>query len=211
LVATAEANTAVLYAGDPISRAGVAAELAEYPDIVLLDDEELDSETVVVAVCDALSVDTLRDLKRLRQRGPSHIVLVVPDLSEADLLSAVEAGVVGVVRRAEASGNALADAIRAVASGNGSMPPDLLGRLLERVHRLQEHVLVPHGLSYAGLTERELGVLRLVAEGLDTHEIAARLCYSERTIKSIIHDLTGRLHLRNRSHAVAFAMREGLL
>jgi DNA-binding NarL/FixJ family response regulator len=54
-------------------------------------------------------------------------------------------------------------------------------------------------------------VLRLVAEGLDTGEIAKRLSYSERTIKNVIHDVVTRLNLRNRSHAVAYALREGLI
>jgi DNA-binding NarL/FixJ family response regulator len=141
----------------------------------------------------------------------SRVVLVVPDLEESELLNAIEAGVSAVIRRSDATAEALVAAIRTVASGHGSMPTDLLGRLFETVHRLQQHVLLPRGISHSGLTDRELAVLRLIAEGLDTHEIANELCYSERTIKSIIHDVTGRLHLRNRSHAVAFAMRAGLL
>ena len=54
-------------------------------------------------------------------------------------------------------------------------------------------------------------MLRLVAEGLDTGEIAKELAYSERTIKNVIHDVTSRLNLRNRSQAVAYALREGLI
>jgi DNA-binding NarL/FixJ family response regulator len=50
-----------------------------------------------------------------------------------------------------------------------------------------------------------------VAEGLDTAEIATRLSYSQRTIKTVLHDVTTRLQLRNRSHAVAYALREGLI
>jgi DNA-binding NarL/FixJ family response regulator len=50
-----------------------------------------------------------------------------------------------------------------------------------------------------------------VADGCDTAEIAGRLSYSERTIKGILHDVKTRLHLRNRTHAVSYAMREGLL
>ncbi|HVX44496.1 MAG TPA: LuxR C-terminal-related transcriptional regulator, partial [Mycobacteriales bacterium] len=49
------------------------------------------------------------------------------------------------------------------------------------------------------------------AEGYSTSEIAEQLAYSERTVKSALHDLTSRYQLRNRSHAVAFAMREGLI
>ena len=54
-------------------------------------------------------------------------------------------------------------------------------------------------------------MLRLIADGLDTCEIARRLAFSERTIKSILHDVTTRLQLRNRAHAVAYAVREGFI
>ena len=93
----------------------------------------------------------------------------------------------------------------------GALPPDLLGRLLSQVGKLQRQVLWPRGLTFGGLAEREIEVLRLVADGLDTAEIAAKLSYSQRTIKNILHDITSRLHLRNRSHAVAYALRHGLI
>ena len=51
----------------------------------------------------------------------------------------------------------------------------------------------------------------MIADGHDTKEIALELCYSERTVKNIIHDLTTRLQLRNRAHAVAYAVRQGLI
>jgi DNA-binding NarL/FixJ family response regulator len=115
------------------------------------------------------------------------------------------------VRRAEASPEQLIAVIRAAASGDGSVPPDLLGRLLNQVSTIQRTVLEPRGLTLCGLADREVAILRLVAEGLDTAEIAAKLSYSQRTIKSVLHDITGRLHLRNRAHAVAYAMRNGLI
>jgi DNA-binding NarL/FixJ family response regulator len=61
------------------------------------------------------------------------------------------------------------------------------------------------------LEDRELAVLRLLADGLSTLEIAHRINYSERTVKNIIHAMLKRLNLKNRPHAVAFAMRNGLL
>ena len=91
------------------------------------------------------------------------------------------------------------------------MPPDLLGRLLDQVGRLQRTVLDPRGITFTGLASREIEVLKLVAEGWDTAQIATRLSYSERTVKNVLHDVTTRLQLRNRSHAVAYAMREGLI
>jgi DNA-binding NarL/FixJ family response regulator len=62
-----------------------------------------------------------------------------------------------------------------------------------------------------GLSSRDLTVLRLLGEGCDTREIARHMSYSERTVKNVIQDLTRRFGLRNRSHAVAFALRNGLI
>jgi DNA-binding NarL/FixJ family response regulator len=64
-------------------------------------------------------------------------------------------------------------------------------------------------LAVAGLTARERDVLALVAEGYSTREVATRLAYSERTIKNIVQDVTERLSLRNRTQAVAYAVRNG--
>ncbi len=59
------------------------------------------------------------------------------------------------------------------------------------------------------LRPRERDVLLLVADGHSTREVARRLCYSERTIKNILQDLTTRFGLRNRTQAVAWALRNG--
>ncbi len=91
------------------------------------------------------------------------------------------------------------------------LPPELLGELLRQVERLQRQVLAPRGLNASGLMPREINVLRLMAEGLDTTEIADRLCYSERTVRNIIYTMSSRLNLRNRPHAVAYAMRAGMI
>jgi len=86
-----------------------------------------------------------------------------------------------------------------------------LGQLLGQVGRLQRQVLSPRGLTFTGLTEREIKVLTLIADGHDTNEIAQQLCYSQRTVKNVLHGVTTRLQLRNRTHAVAYAVREGLI
>jgi DNA-binding NarL/FixJ family response regulator len=70
-------------------------------------------------------------------------------------------------------------------------------------------VAAPRGLRLAGLTPRERDVLTLVAEGLSTRDVAIRMAYSERTIKNVLQELTTRLQLRNRTQAVAYALRNG--
>jgi DNA-binding NarL/FixJ family response regulator len=72
-------------------------------------------------------------------------------------------------------------------------------------------VLTPRGIGPDGLSSREREVLKLLADGLGTNEIASALAYSERTIKNVIHDVTTRLNLRNRSHAVAYAVKAGIV
>ena len=98
-----------------------------------------------------------------------------------------------------------------LASGGGVLPPNLVGELLKHIERLQRDVLNPNGLNASGLTAREIDVLRLMAEGFDTNEIADELRYSERTVKNVIYGLNHRLKLRNRSHAVAYALRSGMI
>jgi DNA-binding NarL/FixJ family response regulator len=198
-------------AADPLSRAGTIAQLRGAGGIALVDEDELDEVSVALVVADEVDVDTARTIRSLRRRGIDKVALLVTRLDDNGLLIAVEAGVGGVLRRSTATPHNLVAAIRAVAAGEGTLPPDLLGRLLEQVGHLQRRVLAPRGLTFSGLTDREVSVLRLLAEGLDTAEVGQRLFYSERTVKNIIHDVTSRLDLRNRTHAVAYAIKQGLI
>ena len=138
-------------------------------------------------------------------------MLIGSSIDDEALMTAVELGVSGVLRRTEATADRIVHLVQAAAAGDGSLPPDLLGRLLGQVSRMERHVLAPRGLAHTGLSDRETQVLRLVADGKDTQEIARELSYSERTVKNVLHDVTSRLQLRNRSHAVAYALREGLI
>jgi DNA-binding NarL/FixJ family response regulator len=116
-----------------------------------------------------------------------------------------------VLWRWEATTTWLVKVVLKAAEGNSALPPDLLARLLKQVSRLQQHALRSQALPANGLSERERGVLRLAAAGLDTDEIAAELAYSRRTVTGVLHDVTARFNLRNRTHAVAYAIREGLI
>jgi DNA-binding NarL/FixJ family response regulator len=177
-----------VYASDPISPAGVVAQLRSRAAVEVVEKDGGGPAAVAVVVAEEVDGTTLQIMKALRRNGCGRVVLVLNNVDDAGLLAATSA-----------------------AAGEGAVPPDLLGRLLGHVGRLHEQVLAPRGLTLNGLTEREVDVLKLLAEGLSTSEIAHRLSYSERTIKNVIHDVTSRFHLRNRSHAVAYAMRAGLI
>lgn len=194
---------------DPISQAGVIAQLRMRPEIRVVD--SIDQAAVALVIADHVDEVTTRELRGMRKDGHPRLMLVATVVDDAALVAAAEAGVAGLLRRCDASADTLVRTLVKVASGEGEVPPDLLGRLLEQVGRLQRQVLAPRGLTFTGLTPRETEVLRLVADGHDTAEIALAMCYSERTVKNVLHDLTTRLQLRNRTHAVAYAVREGLI
>lgn len=199
---------------DPITQAGVATQMRGRPEVYVVDHRDVGADVgadVVVVVVEQLDEPAECRIRTLKRNGAERLVVVCSQFDDGALMRAVELGVSGLLRRGEASPERLSAAVVAASRGNGAMAPDLLGRLLEQMSRLQQHVLAPMGISPNGFSKREIEVLRLLAEGYDTTEIAAKLTYSERTIKNVIHDVTSRLHLRNRSHAVAFAMRNGVI
>lgn len=200
-----------VYANDPISQAGVASQLRQRPELCIVDQADIDEAEIAIVIADTVDPEVIRVLRAIQRGGVPRTVLVATTLDEIAVVNAAEAGVSAMVRRQEASPERLTQVLTRVVAGDGEMPADLLAKLLGQVGKLQRQVLAPRGLTFSGLTEREIEVLRLVAEGYDTAEIAKIMCFSERTIKSILHDVTTRLQLRNRAHAVAYAVREGLI
>lgn len=196
---------------DPILKAGVVSHLRPRPEVKILSEPERDAAEVAVVVVDRPDERAITLLKCYQRSSDARLVLVAGELADGDVVAAAEAGVVALLRRHEVSADRLVGAITRAACNEGTVPADLLGQLLGQVGALQRGVLAPRGLAFNGLATREIEVLRLVADGCDTSEIAERLSYSERTVKNVLHDITSRLQLRNRSHAVAFAMRRGLI
>ncbi|WP_399061018.1 LuxR C-terminal-related transcriptional regulator [Streptomyces sp. BB1-1-1] len=196
-------------APDPISREGAVSQLRRHPEIDLR--EESGPGTVALLIEDALDEAALTRLRRIVRSEGARAVLVVGAIRESELLDVVECGVGAIVWRHEATAHRLVQAVLAASRGDGDLPADLLGRLISQVGTLHRGAAGRPGAPSLGLAPREVDVLRLVAEGLDTGEIAGKLSYSERTVKNVMHGLTTRLHLRNRAHAVAYALREGYI
>ena len=200
-----------VHAADPILREGAVGQLRPYPESDLREESASGPGTVALLVDDVLDETALVRLRRVVRSEGARAVLVVSALRESELLDVIECGVGAIVWRHEATSTRLVQAVLAAARGDGDLPADLLGRLISQVGTLHRSAAGRPGGPSSGLTPREVDVLRLVAEGLDTGEIAGKLSYSERTVKNVIHGLTTRLHLRNRAHAVAHALREGYI
>lgn len=206
-----ERVTVAVVAFDPISEAGIVSQLRFRPEVQLVGVNGTEPPAVTIVVADRVDEQAVQAIRAVQRRGCARVVVVASQVEDGDLLAAVEAGCCGLLRRVEALPDRLVAATRAAAAGDGTLPPDLLGRLLQQVGRLQRDALAPRGLTATGLSKREVHVLQLVAAGHATGHIARELAYSERTVKNIIHDVTTRLQLRNRAQAVAYAVREGLI
>jgi DNA-binding NarL/FixJ family response regulator len=201
----------LVYAHDPITRSGLIAQLRGRPEFDLTETPPDLPPAVAVLAIETADEQALQLMRGLRMQGCEHLVLVVSSLSDEDLMAAVEAGVGSIVWRSRASASWLAQTVLNAANGEAALPPEVLARLLKQVTRLRQHVLTPRGLAINGLSARERDILRLAAEGLDTDEIARELSYSKRTVTSALHDVSVRYQLRNRTHAVAYAIREGFI
>jgi DNA-binding NarL/FixJ family response regulator len=213
LAAPAAVNVAVM-ASDPITAEGTAAYLRGRAGITLLPAGRLDRADVVLILATQVTEETLSWMQAAAERSADRdvrFVLVGDGLREPQLLRAVSCGLVSVIPRQGADHERIVAAILALREGRVGMPDIAVGWLAGQIRAIQRDVLAPNGLTVGGLESREVDVLRLLADGLDTLEIAQRLCYSERTVKNVIHGLLIRLKLRNRPHAVAFALRNGLL
>ena len=200
-----------LYAEDPITRAGLTTALRSNSEFTLVDGSPDAPAAVAVFAVDSPDQRTLDLVRATRARTRASVILVVAALTDENLLAVVESGVCSVLWRREATATWLSEAVRKAAADEAVLPPDLLSRMLKQVTRLQQHVLQPRGLGLTGLSGREKDVLRLAADGFDTEEIAAKLAYSKRTVTSVLHDVVTRYQLRNRAHAIAYAIREGLI
>ncbi|MDQ2589112.1 helix-turn-helix transcriptional regulator [Saccharothrix yanglingensis] len=196
---------------DRITHIGLVKSLGGHPGVLVVPDAESGDAQVLVMAADRLSYDVVARLRSGAEESDTPVVLVADQLDDAELLVAIECRVVAVLPTATATGEQLARAVSAAAGGGGVLPPSLVGKVLKHVERLQREVLTAHGAAPARLSEREIDVLRLVADGRNTVEIARELCYSARTVKNIVASVTGKLNLRNRAHAVAYAARAGII
>jgi DNA-binding NarL/FixJ family response regulator len=135
----------------------------------------------------------------------ARVLVCSSDVAEESVVSVLRAGAVGYLRKDTLTTDTLAAAVRAAASGTNVVDDDLMDNVMKGV------TLEPDRPTAARLTDREQQVLSLIAAGHPTREVAEQLCYSERTVKNVLHDVVTKLNARSRSQAVAFAVREGLI
>ncbi|MER7915893.1 MULTISPECIES: LuxR C-terminal-related transcriptional regulator [unclassified Streptomyces] len=158
--------------------------------------------TVTVVVTD----DAERALRAIRLPGP--LLLVCDTVGRTGLLQALRAGAV-VLRRADLTEESLIAAVRRAGAPHPSIPYPELSHLLTTGPGRGGHAA--HEDRPPSLTGRQMSVLRLMAEGHGNAGIAGLLDCSEHTVKNVVYEIMARLGARNRAHAVARAVRHGLI
>lgn len=195
---------AAVSASDSLVRAGLLSELRTAPGIEIV--ENTATAEVVVAVDEG-------DLPHLAACGV-RLVLIADEHERHDFQPAVEQGLLTLVPRNEATAPRLLRAIvGAVQAGREDISAERFSTALRGLSPADTSTSASADRTGTGvtLTHRETAILRLLADGMDTAEIALELLYSERTVKNLLHGLLARLGLRNRAHAVAFGLRHGLI
>jgi DNA-binding NarL/FixJ family response regulator len=192
---------------DPIAEIGVLAQLTGRPEVEIAGPQG--RPAVAIAVLPAVDVAALDWLRGLRAGCGLPIVAVTGTAAPADLVKLAESGACAIVCRGEATAGRLVRAVQLAAAGRGDLPPALVRHLLDRIGTAHRDRLAARGVPRAGLTGRERQVLRLLADGMSTSEVAARLAYPEQTVAGVVAGLMLRLNVRNRAQAVASAVRNG--
>jgi DNA-binding NarL/FixJ family response regulator len=210
-VRTAEVAVWVL-ADDPVLTGEVIPRLRVSSELRLVSAGRREDADVVLVLTSVVTDSLLAVMAEIAESAVNReqcMVLVAGPMRERQLARAVGCGVVSILPRRDATPRLITRAVVASHCGGAMLPETVTRWLVDESRMLRQNLLTTQGLKPGGLTLREVDVLKLLAEGEDTARIAERLRYSERTIKKIIQDLLTRLNLRNRAHAVSYALRVG--
>ena len=215
-------NIRVLVADDhALFRRGLEMVLESEPDIEVVGEANDGQEAVRQAIelmPDIVLMDVrmpggggIEACQAIKEAAP-HLKILMLTISdeEDDLYEAIKAGASGYLLK-EISIEEVADAIRSVQAGQSLISPSMASKLLNEFASMakkeEEKVSAPR----PRLTEREMEVLTLVAQGLNNRDIAKELFISENTVKNHVRNILEKLHLHSRMEAVVYAVREKLL
>ncbi|MEJ2151070.1 MAG: response regulator transcription factor [Chloroflexota bacterium] len=214
----------VLIADDhDIVRKGLRALLATEPDIEVVGEAEDGKEAisdaealqpdVILMVLVMPEVDGIEAIRQNTTAQPEARILVLTSFTTDDtVFPAIKAGALGYLLK-DTGPQELVQAIHEVYRGESSLHPTIARKLLEEISGSpgQQETREPTPENAVDpLTEREIEVLRLVAQGRSNQEIAEQLVISEATVRTHVSHVLGKLHLASRTQAALYALREGL-
>ena len=198
-------------------RQGVRAFLVTQPDISVVAEAGSGEEAVKLSaqhIPDVILMDLIMPdmdgveaTRRVKQVSPrSQIVVLTSYHEDEHIFPALKAGALSYILK-DLSANELADAVRKAAAGEAVLHPRVAARVIKELQGRRAEAVNP----FTELSERELEVLKLIADGMSNAEMAAKLVLSEKTIKGHVSNILSKLHLADRTQAAVYAWREGVV
>ncbi|NWF71077.1 MAG: response regulator transcription factor [Chloroflexi bacterium] len=199
-----------------VVRQGLRSYFEAFPDIVVVGEASSGEEALAnvekwlpdVMVLDMLmpgGIDGVETIRRVRVVTPhTRVVVLTAYTDDARVVAALRAGAIGYIKK-DAEPEVLLGALRAAARNQSMLDPSIAGTVLQELMR---------GSKKGGqnsLTEREMEVLRQLAQGKTNKEIAEMLVVSEETVKTHVGNILTKLQLAHRMQAVLYALKQGLI
>jgi len=213
----AESISVLLVDDHAMVRQGVKAFLVTQPDLLVVGEAGSGEEAIKLAaqsVPDVILMDLIMPgmdgveaTRRVKQVSPrSQIVVLTSYHEDEHIFPALKAGALSYILK-DVSAEELAAAVRKAAVGEAVLHPRVAARVIKELQGKREDALNP----FTELSERELEVLKLIADGMSNAEMAAKLVLSEKTIKGHVSNILSKLHLADRTQAAVYAWRAGVV
>lgn len=180
--------------------AAVSLAAEHVPDVALMD-------LVMTAAAGQTGLDGVEATRQVRRVSPRTQVVILTSYHDDEyIFPALRAGAISYVLK-DVNMDDLAEALRRAARGEATLHPRVAARVIQELNGTRREVPNP----FTELTDRELEVLRLIANGLSNSDIAQRLVISENTVKGYVSNILSKLHLADRTQAAVFAWRAGIV
>ena len=200
-----------------VVRQGVRAFMDTQPDLTVVGEAGAGEEAVALAAEHAPDVvivdlvmpgmDGVEVTRQVKQVSPRTQVIVLTSYHQDEhIFPAIRAGALSYLLK-DVGPAELADAVRKAANGEAVLHPRVAARVVQELHGARHDSPNP----FTELSDRELEVLRLIADGLNNADIAEALVISEKTVKSHVSNILNKLHLADRTQAAVYAWREGVV
>lgn len=169
--------------------------------------EEFAPDVVLMDLIMPGGIDGVEATRRLKQVSPRSQVIVLTSYHQDEhIFPAIRAGALSYLLK-DVEPTELVDAVRKAARGEAVLHPRVAARVVQELHGTRQNTNNP----FTALSERELQVLMLIADGKSNACIAEELVVSVKTVKSHVSNILGKLHLGDRTQAAVYAWREGIV